>query len=106
MTEITIHQCECPICQQEGEHPDKMQHLHMNVFFSRLNEQQKRWYAALEAERVGWGGQTLVSQIIGLSIPTIQRGRQEMVEDLADRPQERVRLSGGGRKAVEKKSRC
>ena len=105
MSERSIHQCECPICQQEDDHPDKMQHHRINVFFSRLNEQQKRWYAALEAEREGWGGQTLMAQITGLSVPTIQRGREELTDDLADRPQERVRMSGGGRKATEKKTR-
>ena len=25
----------------------------MNVFLSRLNEQERRWYVALEAERIG-----------------------------------------------------
>lgn len=104
MTETIIHQCECPTCQQEADHPDKIHHHRMNLFFSRLNEQQKRWYAALEAEEAGWGGQTLISQITGLSVPTIQRGRQELIGDLVDRPHERVRIPGGGRKAAEKKT--
>ena len=97
-----IHQCECKVCKQPEDHPEKEQHHKMNVFFSRLDEQQKRWYAALEAERFGHGGQKLVSQITGLSIPTVQRGRAEMDKDLAERPTDRIRLPGGGRKTVEK----
>jgi len=101
-----IHQCECDICKHPENHPDQEQHHRMNVFFSRLDEQQKRWYAALEVERLGHGGQTLVAQITGLSIPTIQRGRDEMSNDLAERPSERIRLPGGGRKPVEKNAQA
>jgi hypothetical protein len=36
---------------------------------------------------------------------TIQRGREELAADLADRPLERVRQAGGGRPPVEKKIR-
>jgi hypothetical protein len=101
---MRVHQCECEICQRPDDHPDKARHHRMNLFLSRLNEQEKRWYAALEAERLGHGGQKLVSQITGLSLPTIQRGRSELDQELADRPENRVRLPGGGRKRVEKKS--
>ncbi|MBK8901552.1 MAG: hypothetical protein IPM53_10240 [Anaerolineaceae bacterium] len=45
-----IHQCECAICQQSESHPEQAQHQRMNLFMSRLDEQQRRWYAALEAQ--------------------------------------------------------
>jgi hypothetical protein len=32
----------------------------MNVLLSRLDEQQRRWYAALEANRMGHGGDHLI----------------------------------------------
>ena len=32
----------------------------MNMLLSRLDEQQRRWYAALEATRLGHGGDQLV----------------------------------------------
>lgn len=105
MKENSVHQCECDKCQQAAAHPDQELHHWINIFFSRLDEQHKRWYAALEAKKVGHGGQKLVAQITGLSIRTIQRGRVELEQDLVDRPAERVRLPGGGRKLVEKKSR-
>lgn len=75
----------------------------MNLFLSRLDEQQRRWYAALEAEKLGHGGLETMAQITGLNVNTISRGRQELNNDLQDRPSQRVRLEGGGRKAIEKK---
>jgi len=77
----------------------------MNLLISRLDEQQRRWYVALEAEKLGHGGATLMSEITGMHVETIRRGRDELDNELVDRPAERVRLSGGGRDSVEKKNR-
>jgi hypothetical protein len=76
----------------------------MNLLLSRLDEQQRRWYVALEADRVGHGGDRLLAQITGMDEKTIRRGREELSAELAQRPTERVRLPGGGRPAVEKKT--
>ena len=38
-----------------------------------------------------------MSEITGISVVTIRRGRAELDRDLQDRPTERIRLSGGGR---------
>lgn len=100
----TIHQCECEICQQPESHPDQALHRQMNLLLSRLDEQQRRWYAALEAKKLGHGGAIQVAKITGLSVETIRRGRSELEAGLADRPVARVRKPGGGRKPVEKKS--
>ena len=77
----------------------------MNVLMSRLDEQQRRWYAAVEAEKIRHGGNVRVSQITGLNVETIRRGRRELAQDLEARPKDRIRLPGGGRPRVEKKSR-
>jgi hypothetical protein len=77
----------------------------MNVFLSRLDEQQRRWYVALEAQKLGHGGITQMSDITGLHPETIRRGQRELAQDLAERPGERVRLPGGGRPTMEKKGR-
>lgn len=98
-----IHQCECEVCQQSERHPDQALHHQMNLFMSRLDEQQRRWYAALEAKKVGRGGATLVAKVTGLSVETIRRGRDELDNELTTRRVDRVRQAGGGRKAVEKK---
>ena len=100
-----IHSCQCPHCQQEADHPDKTLHQQMNLFLSRLDEQQRCWYVALESKRVGHGGDRLLSQITGMDEKTIRRGRRELDASLADRPTGRVRLPGGGRLPVEKKTR-
>jgi hypothetical protein len=78
----------------------------MNVLLNRLDEQQRRWYVALESKRIGHGGDTLLSAITGVDVETIRRGRRELDAELADRPRDRVRLAGGGRSAVEKKRRA
>ena len=76
----------------------------MNLLLSRLDEQQRRWYAAIEADRIGYGGERLVSQITGIDEKTIRRGRQELAAGLPDRPPSRVRAPGAGRLAIEKKT--
>ncbi len=57
-----------------------------------------------ESEKVGYGGDHLLSQITGLDVETIRRGRRELDEELAARPVEGVRQVGGGRLPVEKKT--
>ena len=98
-----LHQCTCARCQSKADAPEKPLHHQINLLMSRLNEQQRRWYAALEARRYGHGGIKLVSQITGLDEKTIRRGRDELEADLADRPDDRVRLPGAGRPATKKK---
>jgi len=56
MSISTVHMCQCSYCQQGVDHPDKGLHRQMNLFVSRLDEQQRRWYVALEANRIGRGG--------------------------------------------------
>jgi hypothetical protein len=46
----------------------------MNVLLSRLDEQQRRWYAAVESNRLGHDGDQLVAHITGVDPQTIQRG--------------------------------
>jgi hypothetical protein len=98
------HVCQCANCRSSGEHPDKKLHLQMNLLLSRLDEQQRRWYVAVEANRIGYGGLRLLSQITGLDEKTIQRGQEELERNFADRPADQVRSEGGGRQPVEKKT--
>ncbi len=100
-----VHECECEACRQSKDHPNWQVHHQMNVFLSRLDEQQRRWYVGLESKKIGHGGDSLLSKITGMDVETIRRGRRELEEDLQDRPTERIRLEGGGRPQVEKKTR-
>ena len=77
----------------------------MNLLLSRLDEAQRRWYVALESNRIGHGGDRLLSQITGMDEKTIRRGREELAASLADYPTDRVRQPGGGRSLIEKKTR-
>jgi uncharacterized protein with PhoU and TrkA domain len=79
-------------------------HHQMNVLLSRLDEQQRRWYVALESKKIGHGGDVELSAITGMDVETIRRGRRELDDDLASRLPERVRDEGGGQPAVEKKT--
>jgi len=99
----TVAECQCPHCQQEDAHPERVLHRRMNVFLSRLDEAQRRWYVALESQRIGHGGDRLLAQITGMNETTIRRGREELEAELADCPPERVRQPGAGRPPVEKK---
>jgi hypothetical protein len=71
------------------------------LFFSLLDEKERRLYAGLESLKTGYGGDTRIAELLGLDAGTVARGRRELVgQDVEAR---RVRSRGGGRKAVEKK---
>jgi hypothetical protein len=101
-TERQIHQCECDTCQAETDPEIVRHHRQMNVFLSRLNEPQRRWYVGLLSQRPGSPSDRQLSKITGLDEKTIQRGRQELESDLADLPPGRQRREGGGRPRAEK----
>ncbi len=105
MSEPVVHQCQCSACLRAGEHPDKSLHGRINLLLSRLDEQQRRWYVAVESARLGYGGDRALSRITGMNVETIRRGRRELDDSLRGRPSDRVRLPGGGRPTAEKKSR-
>ena len=105
MADSTVHQCQCPCCQGDRDHPDRQWHAHLNLLMSRLDEQQRRWLAALESPKFGYGGDTLLALITGLHVDTIRRGREELGSGLEGRPADRVRRPGAGRPPGKKKSR-
>lgn len=104
MQDATLYRCQCSVCQLPAAHRDKQLHRRMNLLLSRMDEQQRRWYVGLESMKIGHGGDTLLAQITGMNVETIRRGRRELEDDLKDRPDDRVRLEGGGRPPVEKKT--
>ena len=80
-----------------------------------LNERQLRIYLAAEAESIGWGGGTKISQIAGVDKDTLTAGKKDL-EAIRSAPTEeqsvfrhkgvhsdetqRVRKPGGGRKSI------
>jgi hypothetical protein len=102
--QIEIHQCECEICKAETD-PKVAQHHHqMNLFLSRLNEPQRRWYVGLLSQKPDSPSDGQLSLITGLDEKTIRRGRRELETDLADLPIGRQRREGGGRPPSEKRT--
>ncbi len=101
----TIHSCQCPDCQADHGHGNRQLHHQINLLMSRLDEQQRRWFAALESKKVGYGGDSLLALITGLHVDTIRRGREELDAGLEGRPTDRVRKPGAGRPPGKKKSR-
>jgi hypothetical protein len=75
----------------------------MILFFSLLDEQQRRLYAGLEAQKLGYGGDRKIAEFLGVDVHTVARGRRELFGEQVHR--ERVRQEGGGRKPAEKKPR-
>ena len=71
--------------------------------FVRLSESERRWVAGLMAGIIGHGGDSLMSRLAGLDPKTIQTGRREVCDELANCPEGRVRRQGAGRPAIEKK---
>ena len=53
MTALDVPRCQCSRCRGEGDHPDRVLHQQMNLLLSRLDEAQRRWYVAVEANRLG-----------------------------------------------------
>lgn len=102
MNAIEPVRCACPACHDGDAHPDRVLHEQMNLLLSRLDEPQRRWYAAVEANRLGRGGVRRVAAITGLDEQTIRRGQQEVAGSLAGVPLKRQRRAGGGRPRVEK----
>jgi hypothetical protein len=71
------------------------------LFYSLLDEQQRRLFAGVESIKRGRGGDALVAEFLNLDPHTVARGRQQLLDH--DVARERIRRAGGGRPPVEKK---
>ena len=70
------------------------------LFFSLLDEQQRRLYAGLESVMYGYGGDRAVADLLGIDEHTVARGRNAILE--RDIETARIRKQGGGRKPTKK----
>lgn len=72
----------------------------MRLYFSQLNEKDRRHYAANEATKLGYGGQKYIIELLGVSDHIIRRGIHELSNpDLLSKiPEGKIRQKGGGRK--------
>jgi len=70
----------------------------MQTFFKTLSEKERRRYAALEALKLGNGGQQYICKILGCDPSTVRRGTAELQEKISR--DNRIRQPGGGRKRI------
>lgn len=73
------------------------------LFYSLLDERQRRLYAGLEAMKVGHGGDAQIAELLGIDPATVARGRRELLGGEVEAG--RLRRPGGGRKDTPKGSR-
>jgi hypothetical protein len=71
------------------------------LFYSLLDERQRRLYAGLEAMKIGHGGDTQIAELLVMDPATVARGRRELLA--GDVETDRVRRAGAGRPPAQKK---
>ena len=71
------------------------------LFYSMLDEKQRRLYAGLESLRVGHGGDRHIAELLVLNEKTVAKGRKELLN--GEIPIDFIRKKGGGRKTIKKK---
>ena len=82
------------------EVPDELKAAIM-LFFSILDEKQRRLFAGLESLKLGYGGDQRIAEFVGMDPHTVAKGRRERIEQ--DFQTGRIRKAGGGRNRVEAK---
>jgi len=71
------------------------------LFYSLLDEQQRRLFAGLESLKCGHGGDRQLAELLGLHEETVARGRRQLLENRV--LTQGARRAGAGRPTVEKK---
>jgi len=66
MPKRKVHRCPCEKYRSEASSSEKIQHPQINHLVRPLDEQQRRWYVAVKANRFGESGVSLLAQITGL----------------------------------------
>ena len=75
----------------------------MKKYYATLSEKDRRRYAAIEALKLGHGGQSYISGLLGCSEKTVSRGLVEL-EEMPERPEYEASQgkAGGGRHGYDK----
>lgn len=85
--------------------PDVLMHelkAALIIFYSTLNEKQRRLYAGYESLKIGHGGDKRIGELLDIDKKTVAKGRQELLGGKTE--VDNIRESGGGRKSVKKNS--
>ena len=81
-TKNKIYQCECDDCRDGSDTAVTRQHQQMNLFLSRLNEPQRRWYLGMYSQQPDSPSDRQLAKITGMDEKTIRRGRRELDKEL------------------------
>jgi hypothetical protein len=102
MPKSVPHVCPCSQCRSRKPSAERTLHRQLNLLVSRLDEAQRRWFVAVEANRLGRGGTRRLAMITGMSQHTIRRGRHEVAQAVpTGKLPDGIRLPGGGRRLAE-----
>lgn len=74
----------------------------MQVHFSRLSEKDRRQYAAIEALKFERGGNTYISDLLGIDRGSIIDGIKELTNPTEQVSSDKQRRPGAGRKKNDK----
>ena len=66
----------------------------MKSFYDSLSEKDRRRYAAVEAEKLGHGGEQYIADLFGCEADTVRHGRQDIEQLPVDEASGRVRKKG------------
>ena len=73
--------------------------VQMRNFYRSLSEKDRRRYAAVEAEKLGYGGMAYISELFGCKADTIRRGLSDVHDLPQDSAEGRVRKKGGAKES-------
>ncbi len=93
------------ILQPDGLQSDLLAHelrAAILLFFTMLDEKQRRIYTGLESLKIGYGGDKQIADLFDIDPHTVAKGRSELLNQ--DFIKGRIRKKGGGRISTEKKS--
>ena len=68
-------------------------------FYGSLSEKDRRRYASLEAEKLGYGGVQYIADLFDCDPDTIRQGGQDVEQLPEDEAEGRVRKKGGPEKS-------
>lgn len=68
---------------------------HMQALYRSLSEKDRRRYAAVEAEKLGYGGVQYVADLFECDPDTVHRGHEDVQQLPIDHAEGRVRKKGG-----------
>ena len=71
------HRCQCGACHKAPNDFSRL-HAQMNWLMSKLDKDQRRWYAGVDSNRTGKAGARRFALITGLGVPTIRRGCKQV----------------------------